>query len=163
VPPAHDPGAQTRALTDAAAVLDRAGVPYALIGGIAVAIHSGVPRATLDVDLAVDSRTELATLAESFRASGFTVGGRFAHTLNLRHETGEPVQLALDPGFDDFIARAETFSVETVAVRLVRLPDLIAMKERAAADPKRRRSKALRDRADIEILRGDVPDPEEGW
>jgi len=41
--------------------------------------------------------------------------------------------------------------------------DLITMKERAAADPDRRRSKALRDRADIELLRGDVPRPDEGW
>jgi hypothetical protein len=46
---------------------------------------------------------------------------------------------------------------------VVTTADLIAMKERAAADPARRRSKALRDRSDIELLRGDVPDPEEGW
>jgi hypothetical protein len=37
------------------------------------------------------------------------------------------------------------------------------MKERAAADPARRRSKALRDRADVALLSGDVPDPDEGW
>jgi len=37
------------------------------------------------------------------------------------------------------------------------------MKERAAADPARRRSLALRDRADVNLLRGDVPDPDEGW
>jgi hypothetical protein len=35
--------------------------------------------------------------------------------------------------------------------------------ERAAADPARRPSKALRDQADIALLRGDVPDPDEGW
>jgi hypothetical protein len=40
---------------------------------------------------------------------------------------------------------------------------LIAMKRRASADPKRRRSKALRDQADIALLEGDVPDPDEGW
>jgi hypothetical protein len=40
---------------------------------------------------------------------------------------------------------------------------LIAMKERAAADPARRPSKALRDRADVALLRGDVPEPDEGW
>ncbi len=33
----------------------------------------------------------------------------------------------------------------------------------AASDPARRPSKALRDRADVELLRGDVPDPDEGW
>jgi len=41
--------------------------------------------------------------------------------------------------------------------------DLITMKERAATDPARRRSKALRDQADIALLRGDIPDPDEGW
>ena len=48
-------------------------------------------------------------------------------------------------------------------VRVVRKDDLIAMKRRAAADPGRRRSKALRDLADLELLLGDVPDPDEGW
>jgi len=30
-------------------------------------------------------------------------------------------------------------------------------------DPRRRKSRALRDRSDVEMLRGDVPDPDEGW
>jgi hypothetical protein len=34
---------------------------------------------------------------------------------------------------------------------------------RAAADPLRPKSKALRDQADIELLLGDLPDPDEGW
>lgn len=37
------------------------------------------------------------------------------------------------------------------------------MKRRAAADPARRRSKALRDQADVALLEGDVPDESEGW
>ena len=36
-------------------------------------------------------------------------------------------------------------------------------KDRAASDPAKRRSKALRDAADAALLRGDVPDPDEGW
>jgi hypothetical protein len=48
-------------------------------------------------------------------------------------------------------------------IRIVRREDLIALKERAAADPRRRRSRMLRDQLDIEMLRGDVPDPDEGW
>ena len=61
------------------------------------------------------------------------------------------------------IQRAERLRVAGVDVPIVRKDDLIAMKERAAADPARRCSKALRDRADAELLRGDVPDPDEGW
>jgi hypothetical protein len=39
----------------------------------------------------------------------------------------------------------------------------VDLKRRAAADPGRRRSKALRDQADIALLEGDVPEPQEGW
>jgi hypothetical protein len=73
------------------------------------------------------------------------------------------VQLAFDPGFDAMIERAEALSVAGTAIRVVGRADLIAMKERAAADPARRRSKRLRDQADVELLKGDVPDPDEGW
>jgi predicted nucleotidyltransferase len=73
------------------------------------------------------------------------------------------VQIVLDPEFDPMIERAEPLEVAGVRVRVVTTADLIAMKERAAADPARRPSKALRDRADIALLRGDVPDPDEGW
>ena len=61
------------------------------------------------------------------------------------------------------VGRAETFTVSGHVLRIVTKSDLIAMKQRAAADPARRKSKALRDRADVELLLGDVPDPDEGW
>jgi hypothetical protein len=48
-------------------------------------------------------------------------------------------------------------------VAVVTKDDLIAMKRRAAADPARRKSKRLRDQADVELLLGDVPHPDEGW
>jgi hypothetical protein len=69
----------------------------------------------------------------------------------------------MDPGFDDMIERAEGVDAGGTKIRIVTKSDLIAIKERSAADPRRRRSKALRDQADIELLRGDVPDPDEGW
>lgn len=59
--------------------------------------------------------------------------------------------------------RAERFEMEGLSVAIVRKADLIALKERAAVDPAPRKSKRLRDQADIELLRGDVPDPDEGW
>lgn len=157
------PSDKAVALADTARVLREAGVGYALIGGVAVAIHTALPRATLDIDLAVDSRTDLEPLLASFERAGFELGGRFEHAVNLRHSGGEPVQLAFDAAFDDAIARAVGFDVGDETVRLVGRDDLIALKERAAAGPKWRKSKALRDRADVELLRGDVPDPEEGW
>jgi hypothetical protein len=61
------------------------------------------------------------------------------------------------------IERAEEFDVAGTSILVVRKEDLIQMKRRAAADPARRKSKRLRDQADVELLLGDVPDPDEGW
>ena len=110
-------------------------------------IRSGVPRATLDTDIAVD----------------FSLTGSFTNSMGFRHHSGEPVQIVFDAAFDPMIERAEPLEVTGVRVRVVTTADLIAMKERAAADPAQRPSKALRDKADIALLRGDVPHPDEGW
>jgi predicted nucleotidyltransferase len=73
------------------------------------------------------------------------------------------VQLAFDPTFDPFIERAERIEVAGVSIPVVTRPDLITMKAQAARDPARRRSKVLRDLADIELLSEEAHDPDEGW
>jgi hypothetical protein len=151
------------ALIDTAEALQRAGVPYALIGGLAVGIHAGIPRATVDVDVAAHFGTGREAAVEALERAGLEKTGEFQHSVNFRHSTGEPVQLAFDPVFDAMIERAETLDIAGTPVAVVRKEDLIAMKQRAAADSSRRKSKRLRDQADIELLRGDVPDPDEGW
>src|SRR5262245_7761741 len=151
------------ALRDVVQALDRVGAASALIGGVAVGLRSGVPRATMDTDLAVVSTVARQTIVQALAAAGLTLRGEFAHSLNFRHPSGEPVQVVLEPEFDPMIDRAEPVQMGDVIVRVVTTPDLIAMKERAAGDPARRRSKALRDAADAALLRGDVPDPDEGW
>lgn len=151
------------ALLDTAGVLDALQVPYALIGGVAVGIHSGVPRATADTDLAVHSAVDRSRLRRALADAGFTFRGAFRHSDNFRHASGEPVQLVVDPAFDPMIERAVRFAVAAVAIPIVTKDDLIEMKQRAARDPTRRRSKALRDEADVELLRGEPPDPDEGW
>lgn len=158
-----DDAAQLRALVDTSGALRAAGVPHALIGGIAVGVRSGVARATVGVDLAVHSTAEVEVLIATMRAAGFEHRGTFAHSINFRSDSGEPVQLAFDPAFDLPIRRASTVSVAAHAIPVVGTDDLIEMKERAAASPRRRASKALRDRADIALLRGDIPDEDEGW
>lgn len=151
------------ALVDTAHALDAASIPYALIGGVAVGIHSGAPRATLDVDLAALESCGRERVIRALERAGLERTGAFPHSVNFRHPSGELVQVAFDPAFDAMIQRAESFEVAGTRVRIVRREDLIAMKERAAADPARRKSKRLRDQADIELLRGDVPSPDEGW
>ena len=151
------------ALVDTARALNTASIPFALIGGLAVGIHSGTPRATLDVDVAALVSSGRATVVTVLEGAGFRKTGEFAHSLNFRHPSGEPVQVAFDPAFDAMILRAECFELGGMSVRIVTRDDLVAMKERAAADPTLRKSKRLRDQADIEMLRGDVADPDECW
>jgi hypothetical protein len=151
------------ALNAAVSAFGAAKVRYALIGGLAVGVRSGIPRATLDIDFAVPTKTDLEGLVERLTSAGFTLSGRFAHSINFKHSSGEPLQVAFDASFDTMIARAEALSFGELTLFVVTKEDLIAMKRRAAADPGRRRSKALRDQADIALLEGDTPDPDEGW
>jgi hypothetical protein len=150
-------------LVEVCRALRTIGAPHALVGGVAVGVRSGVPRATMDTDLAVRSTVERASVIEALTKAGLRLTGEFAHSVNFRHRTGEPVQLVFDPQFDPMIDRAEGIDVAGTSVPVVGKADLITMKERAAADPARRKSKALRDLADVALLRGDVPDPDEGW
>jgi predicted nucleotidyltransferase len=151
------------ALRDVVAALGSLGAAHAIIGGVAVGIRSGVPRATLDTDIAVRSTVPRDRIIEALVGAGFLHRGSHSHSLNFEHASGEPVQLAIDHTFDPMVDRAELMDLGGIGVRVVTTDDLIAMKERAAADPGRRRSKALRDQADIALLRGDIPHPDEGW
>jgi hypothetical protein len=152
-----------RALCDASRALERIGAPYALIGGVAVGIHSDHPRATRDVDIAVASWMDRVRVREAMEAAGFEFRGDFEHTINFRHASSEPLQLVFGAEFDGAIARAERVDVDGDAIAIVTKADLIELKERSGADPRRRRSRALLDQSDVVLLRGDVPDEDEGW
>jgi hypothetical protein len=156
-------GDQLAALQDAVQALKASGIACALIGGLAVGVRAGIPRATMDVDLAVATDVPRERVVAALAAAGFEVRGTHAHSVNFRHRSGEPLQVAFDVEFDAVIKRAEPIAVGDVEIPVVLRTDLIAMKQRAAGDPRRRRSKALRDLADVELLRGDVPDDDEGW
>jgi predicted nucleotidyltransferase len=159
----EDSSDQLGALVDAARALSEAGIAYVVIGGLAVGIHSDVPRATQDVDIAVASSVPREAIVTTLRTAGFEHRGTHEHSENFRHASGEPVRVAIDGSFDTAIDRAPSYQIGGASVRVVAKDDLIAMKERAASDPARRPSKAHRDRADLEQLKGDVPDPDEGW
>jgi hypothetical protein len=158
-----EPSSLESALTDSSRLLAAGAVPHALIGGFAVAVRTGWARATRDVDFAVHSTTSPEQLVPVFVAAGYRHDGTFEHCLNFTHPNGAPVQLASDPIFDAPIERAEITLIGGQQVPVARREDLIALKERSAADPRRRKSSAHQDRADIERLRGDVGDPNEGW
>ena len=75
------------------AALDEAGVDYALIGALAVAVW-GAPRATKDIDLLV-RREDLARALDAVRRLGFTLEG-----LPFEFKDGSEVQRInkVDPG-----------------------------------------------------------------
>lgn len=151
------------ALRDAARALESIGAKYALIGGIAVGIHASFPRATHDVDVAVLSAVARDCARAALETAGFAFRGDFRYTANFRHASGEPLQLVFAPEIDGAVERAERIDLDGVSVAIVTKADLIALKERAGADPERRRSRALQDQADAALLRGDVPREDEGW
>jgi hypothetical protein len=151
------------ALEAAEAIFAQNAVPYALIGGLAVGIRSGMPRATLDSDIAIPTNVDRAWLGGRFVAVGFQLKGQIPHTVHLLHGSGDPVRLTFDPEFDPMIERAELLRLSDVDLRVVTTDDLMTMKRRAARDPARCPSKALRDEADVVLLQGGFRAEAEGW
>ncbi len=70
------------------AALNAAGVPYALCGGLAMAVH-GYPRATKDIDLLVHP-DDLPQIEAVVKNAGFDVPGG---TLTFKHGTPEETQV----------------------------------------------------------------------
>jgi hypothetical protein len=139
-----------------ARVLAEAGVPYAVIGGVALQIHQADPRTTLDIDIAVGAPDRIPR--SRLERAGFRLTGRFAHSENWVGPDGVPVQFTEDPVLAEAVTRAEEIQLEGVQLRVLRRADLLHEKLRAAADPARRRSKRLQDLADVQALLEATPE-----
>src|SRR5215203_3445203 len=116
-------------------VLAETGVPYAIIGGVALQIP----------------QTEL-------EAAGFFRTGEFQHSENWIGPEETPVQFTDDPLLGPAVMRADEIEIDGVRLRVLRRSDLLHEKLRAAIDPARRRSKRLQDMADAESLLEADPD-----
>ena len=148
------------------ATLNRAGVRYVVVGGVAVVLH-GHARLTADVDLVVDlepgaARLAVQTLVQTGlvpRAPIDPAGFADPATRNAWvSDKGMKVFSWWDPRdplrevdvfvehaipFADLWARSVVVTLETTVVRIAGIDDLIALK-RAAGRPE--------DRADVEAL-----------
>ncbi len=133
-----------------ARVLTDAGIPYALIGGIALQVHQREPRTTIDIDVAVAERAGLPR--DGLQKAGFSLTGRFEHSENWVAPGGTPVQFTDDPALRESLTRTVAVPLQDVVLRVVAPADLLAAKLRAAKDPARRRSKRLQDLADVQAL-----------
>jgi hypothetical protein len=125
-------------------------VPYAVIGGIAFQVRSDDPRTTLDIDVAVLDRAQLPR--ERLLAEGFVETGSFPYTVDWQSRDGTPVQFSDDPFFRGAIQRAGEIRLEDQPLRIIQTIDLVRSKLASASEPQRRRSKRLRDLADIDEL-----------
>jgi len=129
-----------QALSRILGVLENLGVPYALIGGLALAFYE-VVRATEDVDLLILlSPADMATLAEQITANGLRASAR-------KGSPGDPivgvvvVEIPVDGGElacdlllpsarwqSEAVRNARTFEVEGLPVRVVQACDLFLLK-----------------------------------
>jgi predicted nucleotidyltransferase len=144
--------------------LNRVGVRYVLIGGIALIRH-GVVRATRDVDVVLSPEPEnierlRALIAEwsATRPDGSPVPDEAVapgRTIHLATPHGELDLLAerLPPlSFAELSARAETRRVDGVDAPICSLADLVALKRIAG------RERDLVDLHDLEAAHGQLPD-----
>lgn len=152
------------ALLAVASVLDAADVPYAVMGGIAVQVHTDEPRTTLDIDVALKSKADVPT--EALRAAGFTHDGTFPFSDNWR-APGAPgvprkqriaVQFSADDLTSAAVDHAGTVELDGVPLSVVTVEDLLILKLAAASEPRRRASKRLSDYSDIVRLIEEHPE-----
>jgi hypothetical protein len=143
------------------ACLDRHGVRFVVIGGLAAVLH-GSPLATLDLDICPSRenanlarlRAALDELKARIRSSDSSVGVAFpldaaflgsVEILNLTTGFGDLALVFLPPGtrgFDDLIHRAVSMKIHATDVPVASVEDLIRSKE-ASKRPKDLRSLPL--------------------
>ena len=141
-----------------AALLEREGVPYALIGGVAVQIHTEEPRSTLDIDLAVRNYTDVPR--EALLGAGFEHTGRHEHSNNWRAPGAGPLKArtavqfsAEDVGLAEAVEHAAVIDLDGgVCLRVATAADLVVLKLAAAEEPRRRPSKREHDVGDVLAL-----------
>lgn len=138
-------------------VLESSGTPYALIGGVAVQLHSQEPRTTLDIDLAVTRFSDIPVAA--LVQAGFEHEGRHEHSDNWRSPGSQPpsertpIQFsAEDVGIVAAVAGAREIFIGDLALHLATVADLLVLKLTAAEDSRRRPSKRRRDLMDVITL-----------
>ena len=144
------------ALVTLARVLETAGTPYAIIGGVALQIHQAEPRTTLDIDLAVPNFDAIPR--QQLQDAGFTPTGQFPHSQNWLGPERVPVQFTADPALAPALERAIEIELADVRLRVIARADLLHEKLRAGSDPARRRSKRLQDLSDVEAILEETPE-----
>ena len=150
------------AILDVARVFERASVPYAIMGGVAVQIHTREPRTTLDLDIALITKDDIPV--EALKDAGFQHEGSFRFSDNWRAPGPGPrrertsVQFSADDLTAEAVAHAGIITLEGVKVSVVAPKELVALKVAVAMEPRRCQTRRIVDYADIRRLLEEHPE-----
>ncbi len=126
-------------------LLERKKIRYCVIGGQGVNAYVE-PLVSLDLDFVVAAE-QLESFSEDLASFGVET---FAHSIILSLKGSDlRAQIQTDPRYAPFVDRAEVRSVLGMPMRVARIEDVLQGKVWAALDDTRRKSKRLKDFADI--------------
>ena len=134
-------------VTRAIAVLERLGVEWCVIGGIAVNHWAESPVVTADVDMVIALESVDAAV-KALEAEGFT-SERFPWSINLKGSSRVSIQISTEEMYREYPARSVPADVWGILMRVASLEDTLAGKIAAYSDLTRRPSKRQKDFLDI--------------
>lgn len=127
-------------------LLNEMRVDYCVIGGLAVNAYVE-PVVSLDLDLIVVTETTDGLLKAAEKIFNIE---KFPHSINLGSTKSDlRFQLQTDPRYQTFIARSSIKEVMGYEIRVAAVEDVLQGKIWAYIDEQRRKSKRLKDLADI--------------
>ena len=137
----------SNAFAEVIAVLERARMPYVMIGGLAVNAYVE-PVFTADADIVI-ALNDVDRFTEALLGLGYTAE-RYPFSLNFRKVGSDlSLQVSTDPVYQGFLDRSERKEVLGIPANVASLRDLVEGKIRAWSDPEQRLSKRAKDQSDL--------------
>jgi len=120
---------------------------YCLIGGLAVNAYVE-PVVSLDLDI-VAANEDVGAICKVAKECGLKIE-KFEHSVNITSPNSDMrIQLQTDPRYQEFVLTAQDRSVLGYTMNVARIEDVLQGKVWAYMDKTRRKSKRLKDLADI--------------
>jgi hypothetical protein len=145
-------------VTRMVSVMERLGVPWCMIGGLAVNHWAQEPMVTRDVDIVI-ALDQVEPVVDAFAQAGFKVD-RFPYSINLDGGSQVSIQISTDEMYRTFPVNGVPADIHGILMRVASLEDTLKGKLAAWGDKGRRASKRQKDLADIARLVEAHPDLE---